>query len=119
MSDSTKTTAKETPRPWLVRKFPASGTWVLDSIPDRDGKVVANIIVSPQTTNPHYEGNAALIVRAVNAHDAIVAAAEAIYEELDDQYDGAPDSTTLWMGRHLDALRDALAKATGAAAATE
>lgn len=35
-------------------------------------------------------------------------AAEAILEELQDRYDGAPDSRTLWMGSHIAALEAGL-----------
>lgn len=31
-------------------------------------------------------------------------ALRAIHEELDDQYDGCPDSKTLWMGEHIDRI---------------
>lgn len=31
-----------------------------------------------------------------------------VLDELNDRYDGAPDSTTLWMGRHIEALTAAL-----------
>jgi hypothetical protein len=39
------------------------------------------------------------------------AAIEAILEALQDRYDGAPDSTTLWMGQHIDDLKAAIGEA--------
>lgn len=55
--------------PWVVRTFPTlahglDAYWVLDAIPDRDGKVVANAICSMAATNDHAPGNARLIAAA-------------------------------------------------------
>jgi hypothetical protein len=66
---------KFTPGPWLLRKLPAGAgamarTFVLDAIPDRDGKVVANVIAFP-TTNPDWEANAAIISAAPTMYQFI------------------------------------------------
>lgn len=52
--------------PWQVRQFPTASYgrpqfWVLDSIPDRDGKVVANAICSATATNQDASRNASFI----------------------------------------------------------
>jgi hypothetical protein len=53
-----------TPGPWIVRQFPVSrAVYVMDSIPDTDGRVVANLIAAPNT-NPAWEANAYLIAAA-------------------------------------------------------
>ena len=54
--------------------------------------------------------------RLLAAAPELLAALESIHEELTDRYDGAPDSKTLWMGRHIDAISSAIAKAKGGAA---
>lgn len=48
-----------------------------------------------------------------DAAEEMYAALKAIYEELDNRYDGAEDSRTKWMAEYLPWLRDALAKADG------
>ncbi len=55
-----------TPGPWIARQFPTAAYarpqwWVLDSIPDQDGKVIANAIAVATATNPDAEANARLI----------------------------------------------------------
>ena len=37
-----------------------------------------------------------------------------VREALEDRYDGAPDSRTLWMGSHLNAIENALISAPAA-----
>lgn len=39
----------------------------------------------------------------------LAVAAAALLEELEDRYDGAPDSGTRWMGLHIEQLSAALA----------
>jgi len=61
--------AKATPGPWLTRSFQTWSharpqLWVMDSIPDRDGKVVANAVCSTTPTNADAESNAAFIAAA-------------------------------------------------------
>lgn len=41
----------------------------------------------------------------------LISVAEAIRNELDDRYDGAPDSTTRWMGSHIFDLNKAIINA--------
>lgn len=70
----TNQTDKATARPWQVQKQDAFGDWVIQSGQEGGYGVIA-------TTNPHGiespEANAALIVKAVNEHAALVAVAEA------------------------------------------
>jgi len=63
-----------TPGPWKIfdgygsdRSRPA----IVDSIPDRDGRCVANCIAFAATTNPEAQANAARIVACVNACEGI------------------------------------------------
>jgi hypothetical protein len=61
--------SKHTPGPWVVRQFPTArgGTiahWILDAIPDVDGKVVANAIAVASGTNDDAEANAHLMAAA-------------------------------------------------------
>ena len=58
-----------TPGPWVVRQFPTGPNargqlWVMDAIPDHDGKVVANAICSMAGTNEDAAANAQLIAAA-------------------------------------------------------
>ena len=58
-----------TPGPWIARHFPTGGasrweTWIIDSIPDRDGKVVANAVCRLTATNDNCKDNAAIIAAA-------------------------------------------------------
>jgi hypothetical protein len=69
--------AQHTPGPWKVfgvrrNQYLA----VIDSIPDQDGKVIANCICHVAMTNPDAQANAEFIVRACNAHDDLLEACE-------------------------------------------
>jgi hypothetical protein len=44
----------------------------------------------------------------MTTHEKLRRAALAILDELEDRYDGAPDSDVLWMGDHIRELREAL-----------
>ena len=60
---------QHTPGPWIVRQFPTGANargqlWVMDAIPDHDGKVVANAICSVAGTNEDAAANAELIAAA-------------------------------------------------------
>jgi hypothetical protein len=91
--------AEHTPLPWIVREFPTAiygrpAWWVLDSIPDNDGKVVANAICQATSTNDHAKGNAEFIALACNVHDDLFAACELALPaltELIDALDGSAD----------------------------
>lgn len=70
--------SQHTPGPWVVREFPTAiygqtAYWVLDSIPDVDGKVVANAICQATGTNRHEVGNARLIAAAPDLLQACLA----------------------------------------------
>ena len=61
--------SKFTPGPWLARQFPTGrgavhGWWVIDSIPDQDGRIVANAICQVSTTNDDADANAKLLAAA-------------------------------------------------------
>ena len=58
------------------------------------------------------DANAALIVRAVNSHDALVAALRGLVDRLDDHF-GGRDRSTDW--REQEAARAALEQAEGGA----
>jgi hypothetical protein len=73
-----------TPGPWVVRHFPTArgGTmaaWILDALPDQDGKVIANAIATAAGTNEDMDANARLIAAAPD----LLAACEAILDKLD------------------------------------
>jgi hypothetical protein len=56
--------AGHTPGPWRILTLGRTNSaYVMDSIPDRDGRVVGNVIATP-TTNPAWEANARLIAAA-------------------------------------------------------
>jgi hypothetical protein len=60
----------------------------------------------------HYEeakANAHLIAAAPTMFEAL----QAIFEDLDGRYDGAPNSPTLWMGEHITRIAQALKAAEG------
>ena len=108
---------KHTPTPWHVgRKFngvligghPHAAWEIIGPSPVRMGVAVCILPFEDLTDDSKAEcvANAAFIVKAVNAHDALVAALKAVRDEFDARYDGAPDSRVLWMGplmREIDA----------------
>ena len=69
-----------------------------------------NAVYHPQT---QYAAN---IIKAI-ATDLLELrkASNAVLVEMEEKYDGAPDSTTLWMGQHIDRLTAALAAQKGSA----
>jgi hypothetical protein len=69
------TEAKHTPGPWIVhrgsrRQNDRDYMAVIDSIPDRDGQVVANCICHVAGTNPDKIANADLIAAAPDLLEA-------------------------------------------------
>jgi hypothetical protein len=55
-----------------------------------------------------------IVLKRVQLEDENIklrATMQAILEALQDRYDGAPDSTTLWMGQHIDDLKAAIGEA--------
>jgi hypothetical protein len=56
-----------------------------------------------------HEANARLIAAAPDLLQVL----ESIRDEMEDYYDGAPDSPTLWMGLHIKRATEAIAKAEG------
>jgi hypothetical protein len=72
------------------------------------GKVVANDMAK-HTPGPWKACSAN--VRLIESAPTMYAAIESILEALQDRYDGAPDSTTLWMGQHIDDLKAAIGEA--------
>lgn len=67
--------SKHTPGPWKTHGGPAHPQRhhlaVIDSIPDVDGKIVANCICHLASTNPNSDANARLIAAAPELHDAL------------------------------------------------
>ena len=57
------------------------------------------------------DANARLIASAPD----LLQACRGILDDLYEHYDGAPDSRTLWMSRHIQDLNTAIAKANGGA----
>lgn len=70
---------QHTPGPWIVRQFPSGSygrrqLWVTDSIPDQNGKVIANAICLVSSSNPNEEANAILLAAAPDLLEACKAA---------------------------------------------
>jgi len=91
-----------TPRPWVAVPWHAHG---LISVCGADDVVVA------ECSGIHTAANAALIVRAVNAHDDLVAACEAWDQGFVDGEDFDADQFLAWVNRNRRLARAALAKA--------
>lgn len=64
-------TSKHTPTPWMKADFPGSFRTFISST---DGKLLANAYHMDDGGDETAEANAALIVRAVNSHEQLVAA---------------------------------------------
>ena len=65
---------KSTPGPWLVHGGPGRlhhHTAIIDSIPDVDGKIVANCICHVATTNADCDANAVLLAAAPELAEAL------------------------------------------------
>ena len=103
---------KHTPGPWVKRKFPTGRGgipvwWILDSIPDRDGQVIANAICYTAGTNDDVDANAALLEAAPD----LLAACEKVLMNLD--YLRATWGDEGVTRTVADAVRAAVAKAKG------
>jgi hypothetical protein len=106
MSEATKWT----PGPWIVEdqgELAAHSHAILTAVGwERECPWIA-------TVNGYHVGPKELEEIVANAHliaaaPALFAALETIAEELDNRYDGAPDSRVLWMGSLLTQARAAL-----------
>jgi hypothetical protein len=80
--------SEHTPVPWVVRVFPTARNannqyWIMDAIPDKDGKVVANAIASATPSNDEAEANARFIVRACNCHADLLEAVNLLLAAID------------------------------------
>jgi hypothetical protein len=76
--------SEHTPGPWVARVFPTAAggrnsTWILDAIPDQDGKVIANAICQTAASNDDQAANARLIAAAPD----LLAACRAFLAQLD------------------------------------
>jgi hypothetical protein len=102
---------EHTPHPWVLRTFPTAAggrpaLWILDAIPDQDGKVVANAIAQVAMTNDDATANGHLL----KAAPLLLAACEDVLGTIV-LTEGLPAA----IGRQsLDRLRAAIAKAKGA-----
>lgn len=70
-----------TPGPWKVYDgygVDSRKPVIVDSIPDQDGKCMANCICYVATTNPDFEANARLIAAAPALLDAVIELRETI-----------------------------------------
>ena len=111
--------AKHTPGPWVKRKFPTGRGgipvwWILDSIPDRDGQVIANAICYTAGTNDDADANATLLEAAPD----LLAACEALIEMADawDRHFSEHAKASRWTDSDPDIMaqaRAAVAKAKG------
>lgn len=98
--------AQRTPTPWETEKPEDSNGYVY--VRGVDGEEAAVCYAAPKS-----DGNAAFIVRACNAHDALVSALsdlEAIFDGQEDCDDGVPNDAM----RAMTIIRAALAKAGAA-----
>ena len=106
--------SKFTPGPWLARQFHTGrgavhGWWVIDSIPDHDGRIVANAICQVSATNDDADANAKLLAAAPD----LLGACQSL--PLDCSFEDAADfkdNSQAFM-RAMDLARAAIAKATG------
>ena len=48
------------------------------------------------------------VLPLIAAAPALLEACQSILDELEDRYDGATDSKTLWMGEHIDQIKAAI-----------
>jgi hypothetical protein len=93
-----------TPGPWrLLTLARTNSTYVMDSTPDRDGRVVGNVIATP-TTNPAWEANARLIASA----PCLLAALSEFVRLSDD-----PEATAEQWGKAKAEAAQAIDAATG------
>jgi hypothetical protein len=83
---------QHTPEPWVMRTFPTAAggrpaLWILDAIPDQDGKVVANAIAQVAMSNDDAIANGHLLKAAPDLLAACEAALPALNEYEADAYD--------------------------------
>jgi hypothetical protein len=129
-----------TPTPWTLSREDDDGnqdptTYVYIDIdgPEKEWAHFAQIVVRMDHENIDYKeglGNAALVIRAVNSHDDLVKALEAMIElcenaSLDAFKNGVTDPTgsvdqgDVYAGEFIQQSREALAKAKGAGVISE
>lgn len=104
------TTTKHTPGQWEVRAFPTASygrkqLWVMDAIPDQDGKVVANAICMVSASNPSEEANAKLLAAAPD----LLEACKAALKQMTNDWYGKP---RIGMEKECAMCEAAIAKAT-------
>lgn len=78
-------------------------------------KRLAIEIETDDCDSKHAKEFKAALIRLWNSQDEPVNALQEAFEEIYDQYDGAPDSTTRYLGSLLETLRSAITSATGKA----
>lgn len=102
--------SKHTPTPWSMGTKPADARgWSPYLYGGTDGREVVAKLPSGQRAEP----DAALIVRAVNTHEALIAASEEILKAKDLGPDVADNESFFVTAKELRALRAALALAEG------
>jgi hypothetical protein len=100
-------TAAHTPGPWEVVN--TQGQYYVRRVGSPPGVgSVCKIVKTHDGSAFAWHRNQRLIAAAPD----LLAAAESIYEELSNFYDGAPDSKTLWMGEYIDRLAVLIGQAT-------
>ena len=104
---------KGTPGPWLARQFHTGrgavhGWWVIDSIPDQDGRIVANAICQVSATNDDADANAKLLAAAPDLLGALVEATLSLSAWAADCSHPTPATSMA-----IDRAKAAIAKATG------
>ena len=106
MSDENETD-RATPRPWHVNHI-GEGVYRREAVFSEDHGQIMELIDAGNGA-----ANAALIVAAVNAHEALVEAASALLAELEPETRRPCDTLIARYWRPVAALRDALALARG------
>ena len=116
------TDTKHTPGPWKVSRdtrtifASTEGAGVLIRGVEQTIPQIAHVIGNGfAATLEEQKANARLIAAAPD----LLSACRDVLEALDDRYDGAADSKYLWAGRHIDALRNAIANAESGVAGRE
>lgn len=102
--------AAHTPTPWKI--IPSVSSGIIHNIGDENGRAIAGVFHAPDKGRPILIAtrNAELIVRAVNAHDGLVAACRAVLL-LADSSGQLPDNGEYCGSIIADQIRAALAKA--------
>jgi len=106
---SNKTEGNHTPGPWKIHdrgihqnRYLA----VVDSIPDKDGKVVANCICHVSMTNPDADANARLIKMAPQMLEDLIL----VLDTLDTNKKREPKSDAILMMAIVDTIEQATGK---------